>query len=210
MDRDATGRQHRHRSFNEVRSSTGSRASLTNGHGTTSSSASSPDSPRCADPGWAWNRSTWSDWAACLRGRSPHRFSLRATQSRSGQHRHLRLPRSAAHARRVAGNRHRPNTVGDLLAPLDALGPDKSATYVETLHTYLDERGSLQRAAARLHLHRNAVVYRMAQIKQGAGRRPEGPRPAVCLATRMSRSLDDGDVTWSLGSAHATVPVVRR
>ena len=58
------------------------------------------------------------------------------------------------------------DTVSDLLAPLDALGPDKAAVAIETLHAYLDERGSLQRAAARLHLHRNAVVYRMGQINK--------------------------------------------
>ena len=58
------------------------------------------------------------------------------------------------------------DTVSDLLAPLDALGPEKAAIAIETLHAYLDERGSLQRAAARLNLHRNAVVYRMAQISE--------------------------------------------
>jgi sugar diacid utilization regulator len=58
------------------------------------------------------------------------------------------------------------DTVRSLLAPLDALGAEKSRVAVETLHAYLDERGSLQRAAARLNLHRNAVVYRMAQISE--------------------------------------------
>jgi hypothetical protein len=58
------------------------------------------------------------------------------------------------------------DTVSDLLAPLDALGQEKSAVAVQTLHAYLDERGSLQRAAARLHLHRNAVVYRMTHIRR--------------------------------------------
>ena len=56
------------------------------------------------------------------------------------------------------------DTVRDLLAPLDELGPDKAAVAIETLHVYLDERGSLQGAAKRLNVHRNAVVYRMAQI----------------------------------------------
>lgn len=58
------------------------------------------------------------------------------------------------------------NIVAELLGPLDALGPQKSAAAVQTLHAYLDERGSLQRAATRLHLHRNAVAYRMAQINR--------------------------------------------
>lgn len=56
------------------------------------------------------------------------------------------------------------DTVSDLLAPLDALGPEKATVLIETLHAYLDERGSPLRAAARLNLHRNAVVYRMAQV----------------------------------------------
>ena len=56
------------------------------------------------------------------------------------------------------------DTVSELLAPLDALGPDKAAIAIETLDAYLDERGSLIRTAARLNIHRNAVVYRMAQI----------------------------------------------
>ena len=58
------------------------------------------------------------------------------------------------------------DTVSDLLAPLDALGPRKAMIAIETLHAYLDEHGSFQRAAARLNVHRNAVVYRMAQISQ--------------------------------------------
>jgi DNA-binding PucR family transcriptional regulator len=58
------------------------------------------------------------------------------------------------------------DTVRDLLAPLDALGVEKAAVAIETLHAYLDERGSLKRAAVRLNVHRNAVVYRMAQIAE--------------------------------------------
>ena len=56
------------------------------------------------------------------------------------------------------------DTVAELLAPLDALGPEKAGIAIETLHAYLDERGSLVRTAERLNIHRNAVVYRMAQI----------------------------------------------
>jgi sugar diacid utilization regulator len=57
------------------------------------------------------------------------------------------------------------DAVRELLAPLDAQGADKAATAVATLHAYLDEQGSLQRAAQRLHVHRNAVVYRLERIK---------------------------------------------
>ncbi|MCU1697280.1 MAG: hypothetical protein JWR34_3343 [Mycobacterium sp.] len=58
------------------------------------------------------------------------------------------------------------DTVSDLLAPIDALGPEKAALAIETLHAYLDERGSLARAAAQLNVHRNAVVYRIAKIRR--------------------------------------------
>jgi sugar diacid utilization regulator len=53
-----------------------------------------------------------------------------------------------------------------LLEPLDALGPARSLTAVRTLHAYLDEQGSLVRCAQRLHLHRNAVAYRIRQIRE--------------------------------------------
>ncbi|MEI2819284.1 MAG: helix-turn-helix domain-containing protein [Marmoricola sp.] len=37
---------------------------------------------------------------------------------------------------------------------------------VATLHAYLDEQGSLQRAAQRLHVHRgNAVVYSLERLR---------------------------------------------
>jgi DNA-binding PucR family transcriptional regulator len=58
------------------------------------------------------------------------------------------------------------DTVSELLAPIDALGPEKAAVAIETLHAYLDERGSLNRAAALLNVHRNAVVYRIARIRR--------------------------------------------
>ncbi len=53
-----------------------------------------------------------------------------------------------------------------LLAPFDALAPERAQAAVRTLSIYLDERGSLARAAERLHLHRNAVAYRMRQIRE--------------------------------------------
>ena len=53
-----------------------------------------------------------------------------------------------------------------LLAPFDALDPARAETAVRTLSIYLDERGSLSRSAARLHLHKNAVAYRMKRIRE--------------------------------------------
>lgn len=53
-----------------------------------------------------------------------------------------------------------------LLAPFDELDPARAQAAVRTLSAYLDERGSLARSAERLHLHRNAVAYRMRQIRE--------------------------------------------
>jgi hypothetical protein len=53
-----------------------------------------------------------------------------------------------------------------LLAPFDDLDPERAQAAVRTLSAYLDERGSLARSAERLHLHRNAVAYRMRQIRE--------------------------------------------
>ena len=56
--------------------------------------------------------------------------------------------------------------VDDLLAPLDTLGPDRSAEAVTTLGAYLDSRGSLKATAGRLHIHPNTVSYRLRQITE--------------------------------------------
>jgi len=50
------------------------------------------------------------------------------------------------------------------LAPLERLGPAASETAIRTLAAFLDEQGSIGRTAQRLHLHRNAVSYRMRRI----------------------------------------------
>jgi sugar diacid utilization regulator len=54
--------------------------------------------------------------------------------------------------------------IDDLLAPLDRLGGAKTDAAVRTLAAYLGEQGSLVRAGRRLHLHRNAVAYRIRRI----------------------------------------------
>ncbi|MDX6535187.1 MAG: hypothetical protein QOF68_2931, partial [Gaiellales bacterium] len=56
-------------------------------------------------------------------------------------------------------------SVNELLAPLDRLGPRRARTAVRTLQVYLDERGSLVRAGRVLHLHPNAVAYRIKGIR---------------------------------------------
>ncbi|MGH3403065.1 MAG: PucR family transcriptional regulator, partial [Streptosporangiaceae bacterium] len=55
-------------------------------------------------------------------------------------------------------------SVRELLAPLERLGPARAETAIRTLAVYLDEQGSAVRAAQKLHLHRNAVTYRLRQI----------------------------------------------
>ncbi len=54
--------------------------------------------------------------------------------------------------------------VQSVLAPLNRLGDRKAATAIHTLEAYLDNQGSLARTAEALHLHRNAVSYRIKRI----------------------------------------------
>jgi PucR C-terminal helix-turn-helix domain len=50
------------------------------------------------------------------------------------------------------------------LAPLERLGPACGVTAIRTLAAYLDRQGSIVRTARVLHLHRNAVTYRLRRI----------------------------------------------
>jgi DNA-binding PucR family transcriptional regulator len=56
------------------------------------------------------------------------------------------------------------DAVTTVLAPLLELEGARSERLIKTLHVYLDERGSLSKAAETLNLHRNAVGYRINQI----------------------------------------------
>lgn len=77
-------------------------------------------------------------------------------------------------------------TVRDLLAPLERLGPRRAEEAIRTLQTYLDEQGSPTRTARRLHLHRNAVLYRIRRIFELLEVDPTDPdqRLALQLACR--------------------------
>jgi DNA-binding PucR family transcriptional regulator len=57
------------------------------------------------------------------------------------------------------------DAMGRLLGPLIDQGGARADTAIRTLQVYLDERGSLARAGERLHLHKNAVSYRMKRIR---------------------------------------------
>nr|WP_244983786.1 helix-turn-helix domain-containing protein [Actinomadura citrea] len=71
--------------------------------------------------------------------------------------------------------------IDDLLRPLDALGPGRSAEAIATLCAYLDARGSLKAAASRLALHPNAVNYRIRKIVERLGADLSDPDTAFAL-----------------------------
>jgi hypothetical protein len=83
------------------------------------------------------------------------------------------------------------DSVRELLAPLDALGPSRAATAIQTLRCYLDTGGSLAETSKALHLHRNAVAYRMRRILDALDADLDDPdrRLALHLACR-ARSLE--------------------
>jgi sugar diacid utilization regulator len=77
-------------------------------------------------------------------------------------------------------------SVREQLAPLERLGPASRETAIQTLAAFLDEQGSIGRTAQRLHLHRNAVTYRMRRITSQLGVDLNDPdqRLALQLACR--------------------------
>jgi sugar diacid utilization regulator len=62
------------------------------------------------------------------------------------------------------GSQNAREAVANVLEPLDRLGGKKAEEAIKTLHVFLDARGNLSRAAEALHLHRNAVAYRIDRI----------------------------------------------
>lgn len=82
--------------------------------------------------------------------------------------------------------------MGELLAPVDALGPVRAATAVRTLTAYLDHQCSPKHAGAALHLHPNAVTYRIQRITETLGVDLADPdvRLGLHLACRMRGLLD--------------------
>jgi sugar diacid utilization regulator len=77
-------------------------------------------------------------------------------------------------------------SVREQLAPLERLGPKRMETAVRTLKAYLDEQCSIVRTARALHLHRNAVSYRLQRIFELLDVDPSDPdqRLALQLACR--------------------------
>ena len=77
--------------------------------------------------------------------------------------------------------------LSDILAPLEALGPERALTAIRTLSAYIGHRNSLVRAGEELNLHANAVNYRIRRIEQSLGLDLNDPdvRFAVELACRV-------------------------
>lgn len=77
-------------------------------------------------------------------------------------------------------------SVRSQLAPLEQLGQARGETAISTLAAYLDQQGSIVRTAKVLHLHRNAVAYRLRQITDLLGVDLDDPdqRLALQLACR--------------------------
>jgi purine catabolism regulator len=57
-----------------------------------------------------------------------------------------------------------------VLGPLLAYDEDKRSHLVESLRVFLEENRSWQRAAARLHVHKQTLVYRIERVEQLTGR----------------------------------------
>jgi sugar diacid utilization regulator len=77
-------------------------------------------------------------------------------------------------------------SVRSQLAPLEQLGQARGETAIKTLAAYLDQQGSIIRTAEVLHLHRNAVTYRLRRITDLLGVDLDDPdqRLALQLACR--------------------------
>ncbi|MDP4501314.1 helix-turn-helix domain-containing protein [Nonomuraea turcica] len=79
------------------------------------------------------------------------------------------------------------NLLSEMLAPLDALGAARSRVGLTTLSAYLDAQCSPTRAAEVLHLHPNAVAYRLRWITEALGADLTDPdtRFALQMACRV-------------------------
>lgn len=81
-----------------------------------------------------------------------------------------------------------------LFAPLADLGPGKRQMLIDTLSIYLDLQGSTAKAAEVLHLHRNAVRYRVQRAFEllGIDESDADQRLFLHLACRAQRVADAG------------------
>jgi PucR family transcriptional regulator, purine catabolism regulatory protein len=86
-----------------------------------------------------------------------------------------------------------PEFYWELLGPLVEYDRLKRADLVQTLDSYIAAGNSPSETAARLHLHRNTVLYRLRRIRELLGRDPDEPeeRLALQLALRARHVLGE-------------------
>ncbi len=72
-------------------------------------------------------------------------------------------------------------SASSLLEPLDRLGPRRAGEAIHTLQVFLEEQASVTRTARRLHLHRNAVSYRVRRIFDALGVERDDPDTLLAL-----------------------------
>lgn len=73
------------------------------------------------------------------------------------------------------------NAVPAELMVLRKFDTENQTDYTESLKVYLHERNNLNKAAARLHLHRNSLKYRLDKIADLTGISPDDPDTALKL-----------------------------
>jgi sugar diacid utilization regulator len=91
-----------------------------------------------------------------------------AMAARTSKRTHVAVPFDSIGLRRTLVEWYASDTAREaatsVLQPLLALGGSKAERLIQTLHVYLDERGSLTRTAQRMSLHRNAISYRINRV----------------------------------------------
>jgi DNA-binding PucR family transcriptional regulator len=86
-----------------------------------------------------------------------------------------------------------------LVEPLAARDREIGSDLVRTLRIYLDEGANASRAADRLFLHRNSMLYRLARIEKMTGLGLKDPQARFALRLGMlsvgerERSASDAD-----------------
>jgi sugar diacid utilization regulator len=73
----------------------------------------------------------------------------------------------------------------DVLRPLVAYDASRQAALVSTLRAYLDTRYNITKAAERLFVNPNTVVYRLRRIKQLSGRDPHNVDDLLVLSLAL-------------------------
>ena len=76
-----------------------------------------------------------------------------------------------------------------MVAFTDARTAGGAESRVQTLEAYFDAPNSPSETAARLHVHRNTVLYRLHRIRQLLGRDPDDPQERLALQLALGARL---------------------